>query len=151
MSLILRSQSVHFRGSFIFSLSALIGALVLTGDAQVRTVAGGSYSAAQATRGKQIVDAQCATCHGTNLEGRVGPPLTGDTFLAAWNARPLSDLVEKIEKTMPPQQAGSITRPQAIDIVAYLLQSANFAAGSTELSAAAVTQHRSHRTPTSRS
>jgi mono/diheme cytochrome c family protein len=121
-------------------VATLVGALTLTGDAQVRTVASGSYSSAQASRGKQIVDAQCATCHGASLEGRVGPPLTGDMFLAAWSARPLADVVEKIEKTMPPQQMGSITRAQAIDIVAYLLQSAKFAAGPTELSAAAVTQ-----------
>jgi len=121
-------------------VATLVGALTLTGDAQVRTVASGSYSSAQASRGKQIVDAQCATCHGASLEGRVGPPLTGDMFLAAWSARPLADVVEKIEKTMPPQQMGSITRAQAIDIVAYLLQSAKFAAGPTELSTAAVTQ-----------
>jgi mono/diheme cytochrome c family protein len=114
--------------------------LTLTGDAQVRTVAGGAYSSAQATRGKQIVDAQCAACHGASLEGLVGPSLSGDTFLAAWSARPLTDLVEKIEKTMPPQQPGSITRAQAIDIVAYLLQSSKFAAGATELSAAAIGQ-----------
>jgi mono/diheme cytochrome c family protein len=126
-----------FAGPFV---CAFLAALTLTGDAQVRTVAGGAYSSAQAARGKQIVDAQCVVCHGSALEGLVGPPLTGDMFLAAWSARPLADLVEKIEKTMPPQQAGSITRPQAIDIVAYLLQSAKFAAGSTELSAAAVTQ-----------
>ena len=131
---------MRFRASFIFSLSLLVGALTLTGDAQVRTVAGGAYSSAQATRGKQLVDMQCATCHGDSLEGRVGPPLAGDTFLAAWSGRPLADLVEKIEKTMPPQQAGSVTRPQAIDIVAYLLQSLKFAAGSGELSAASVGQ-----------
>jgi mono/diheme cytochrome c family protein len=131
---------VRFRASFIFSLSLLIGALVLTGDAQVRTVAGGAYSSAQATRGKQIVDAQCVTCHGASLEGQVGPPLAGDTFLAAWSARPLADLLEKIEKTMPPQQPGSVTRPQAIDVVAYLLQSSKFPAGASELNAAALGQ-----------
>src|SRR4030095_14244175 len=82
-------------------VATLVGALTLTGDAQVRTVAGGAYSSAQASRGKQIVDAQCVVFLEASLEGRVGPPLTGDTFLAAWSARPLADLVEKIEKTMP--------------------------------------------------
>jgi mono/diheme cytochrome c family protein len=136
----LRLELSRFPVWLFMCVATLVGALTLTGEAQVRTVAGGSYSSAQASRGKQIVDAQCAACHGASLEGRVGPPLTGDMFLAAWSARPLADVVEKIEKTMPPQQMGSITRAQAIDIVAYLLQSAKFAAGPTELSAAAATQ-----------
>jgi hypothetical protein len=61
-------------------------------------------------------------------------------FLAAWSTRPLSDLADKIQKTMPPQQAGSVTRPQAIDVVAFLLQSSKFAAGSGELADASLAQ-----------
>ena len=43
--------------------------------AQLRSVAEGVYSAAQAARGQQIYQAQCADCHGNALEGASGPPL----------------------------------------------------------------------------
>jgi len=119
--------------------SALVGA-ALSLHAQGPSLTSGAYSAAQAIRGRQLVEAQCVVCHGASLEGRVGPPLSGDVFLAAWSARPLTDLVDKIQKTMPPQQAGTLTRAQAIDVVAYLLQSSKFPAGSNELGATTVGQ-----------
>ena len=42
-------------------------------------------------------------------------------FLSVWSARSLAELVDKIEKTMPPQQPGSVSRQQAIDLAAYVL------------------------------
>jgi hypothetical protein len=62
--------------------------------------------------------------------------LVGDPFLAVWGGRPLSELVDKIEKTMPPQALGSISRQQATDIAAYMLEVGKFSAGQIELSAA---------------
>jgi mono/diheme cytochrome c family protein len=116
---------------------ALVGALSPTAQTdQARTVTEGVYSSVQAARGQQIYEMQCVTCHGNTLEGAAGPPLTGDNFLLIWSARPLTNLVDKIEKTMPPQQPGSVTRQQAIDLAAYALQAGKFPAGQTELSAA---------------
>ena len=59
---------------------ALVGLFSITGHAgQAREVtAAGSYSTAQATRGKQLYSDQCLACHGEMLEGVVGPPLTGE-------------------------------------------------------------------------
>jgi mono/diheme cytochrome c family protein len=120
---------------------AAIGALSLTAHArQIRTVTDGVYSSAQASRGQQIFQTRCATCHGGKLEGGAGPPLADDSFLAIWSGRPLTDLVEKIEKTMPPEQPGSVTRPQAMDIAAFVLQSAGYRAGSAELASASLGQ-----------
>jgi hypothetical protein len=79
-------------------------------------------------------------CHGEALEGVVGPPLAGAGFLSAWGARSLADLVDKIEKTMPPQAAGSMSRPQAIDLAAFLLRTGKFPAGQADLQPAALTQ-----------
>jgi len=119
----------------------LIGSLSLVGHAgQAREVTESVYSGAQATRGQQTYRAQCVMCHGEVLEGAVGPPLAGVGFLSVWSARSLSDLVAKIESTMPPQQPGSISRQQAVDIAAYILQVGGFPAGQTELSAAALEQ-----------
>jgi mono/diheme cytochrome c family protein len=116
-------------------------ALSLTGHAgQLRAVTEGVYSREQATRGQQIYQAQCVACHGDTLEGVIGPPLAGDAFLSVWSARPLVDLVDKIEKTMPQQQAGSLSRQQATDLAAYMLQAGKFPAGPTDLNAAVLGQ-----------
>jgi mono/diheme cytochrome c family protein len=109
-------------------------------SAQARGVADGVYSAAQAARGEQLYQAQCAMCHGKALEGVVGPPLAGDGFLAAWSARSLAELVGKIEKTMPPQQPGSVSRQEAIDLAAWALRAGNLPAGPADLDAAALAQ-----------
>jgi hypothetical protein len=91
------------------------------------------YSAAQAARGEQLYVAQCGSCHGKAFEGAIGPPLVGDGFLANWSARPLTELVDKIQKTMPFELPGSLSRPQSSDLTAYLLQGGKFPSGAAEL------------------
>ena len=109
---------------------ALVAAFALTGHAQqARTVADGVYSAEQAQRGAALYKAQCAACHGEKLEGVIGPMLTGEGFVAAWGGRSLAELADKIQNTMPLQAPGSLMRPQAIDLAAYMLQVGNFKAG----------------------
>jgi mono/diheme cytochrome c family protein len=120
---------------------ALIAALSMTGHArQARTVTEGVYSAEQAKRGQQLYQQQCAACHGNALEGSVGPMLTGDGFLSAWGGRSLADLVDKIQQTMPLQAPGTLTRPQAIDLAAYIVQTGKFPAGQADLNANALGQ-----------
>ena len=110
---------------------ALVGVFSITGHAgQARQVtAGGSYSAAQATRGKALYSDQCVACHGEMLEGVVGPPLTGDDFLTDFGSHPVSDIVQKIQGTMPQQAPGTLTHAQAIDLTAFILQSGKYPAG----------------------
>jgi mono/diheme cytochrome c family protein len=120
---------------------ASAGALWLNVEAQqARSVSDGVYSAAQAIRGQGIYKAQCAECHGNALEGTVGSPLAGDSFLAEWSARPLSALVDKIQKTMPFSAPGSLSRQQSADLAAYMLQVGKFPAGRAELTEAALAQ-----------
>jgi S-disulfanyl-L-cysteine oxidoreductase SoxD len=114
---------------------------VLTAHArQARAVTDRVYSDAQAARGQQLYQARCGSCHGSALEGVVGPPLAGDGFLTVWSSRSLADLVNKIERTMPPQQPGTLSRPQAIDLTSYMLRAGTFAAGSSELGSADLAQ-----------
>jgi len=107
---------------------------------QTRSIADRVYSEPQAARGQQLYQAQCVTCHGGALEGVVGPPLAGDGFLAVWSARTLADLVNKIEQTMPPQQPGSLSRVQAIDLASFMLRAGKFAAGAADLGPAELGQ-----------
>jgi S-disulfanyl-L-cysteine oxidoreductase SoxD len=118
------------RPGIVLAAFALVAAFALTGHAQqARTVSDGVYSAEQAQRGAALYKAQCAACHGEKLEGVVGPMLAGEGFVAAWGGRSLTELVDKIQNTMPLQAPGSLMRPQSIDIAAYMLQVGNFKAG----------------------
>lgn len=112
----------------------LAGALSIAGHArQMRPVAAGVYSAAQAARGQQLYDKECASCHGKAMEGTIGPPMAGNDFLASWSERPLVGLVDKIQKTMPFNLPGSLSRQQAIELAAYIVQTNKFPAGQAEL------------------
>jgi mono/diheme cytochrome c family protein len=116
----------------VFSLAGQAG--------QLRSVTEGVYSTAQATQGQEIYHAQCAECHGAGLEGSSGPPLAGDSFLANWSARPLEALVDKIQKTMPYSEPGSLSRSQSTVLLAYVLQAGKFPAGEVDLSDGALAQ-----------
>ena len=120
---------------------ALVGAFSLTGRAgQLRSVTEGVYSGGQAARGQQVYQAQCAECHGKAMEGTVGPPLVGESFLSNWSARPLANLVDKIQKTMPFSLPGSLSRAQSTDLAAFMLQAGKFPAGQAELTDAMLAQ-----------
>ena len=115
-------------GFFVITLSVATAA----GQPQ-RPVASGVYSASQAARGGALYKTKCGDCHGRGLEGLIGPPLAGDGFLANWSARPLADLVDRIQKTMPFEQPGSLSRQESADLLAYILQAGKFPAGAAEL------------------
>ncbi len=105
-----------------------------------RSITAGVYSTGQAARGQQLYNAQCAACHGHAMEGTSGPPLVGDSFLANWSARTLANLVDKIQKTMPFNLPGSLSKSQSTDLAAYVLQMGKFPAGQAELSDAALAE-----------
>jgi len=73
------------------------------------------------------------------LEGVVGPPLTGDDFLTDFGGHPVADVIQKIQGTMPQQAPGTLTRPQATDLTAYILQYSKYPAG-PDLTDATATQ-----------
>src|SRR5271165_150243 len=114
---------------------ALVGSFSLTLHAgQERTVAAGVYTSAQAARGQALFkDKGCVICHDAALKGGLGPPLTGDAFMGVWGNQPLSDLVNKIQKTMPQNDPGKLTRAESADLVALILQTGKFPPGSAEL------------------
>jgi mono/diheme cytochrome c family protein len=115
--------------------SVLVGVFSPAMHAQApRTAKDGVYSDVQARRGQAVYNDRCAACHGATLGGDLAPPLAGNDFTAIW-AGPLSDIVNKIQNTMPATEPGTLTRQQSADIVAYMLQVGKFPAGRAELSA----------------
>ena len=109
-------------------------ALLLSAQArQMRSVTDGVYTAEQAGRGQQLYKAQCSGCHGDAMQGTSGPPLAGDMFLANWAAQPVAKLVDKIQKTMPFNLPGKLSRSESTDLAAYILQGCKFRVGQSEL------------------
>jgi mono/diheme cytochrome c family protein len=94
----------------------------------------GIYSADQAHRGEELYKKQCTACHGDALDG-VGPypPLSGDEFTSKYAGQPVVNLYDMIQKLMPATAPGSLTRPQAADLLAYILSFNKFPAGKTDL------------------
>ena len=126
-------------GVTVFLAAVFAGASVFTAHArQSGSVSDGVYSAEQAERGREVYEAQCAICHGDALEGSVGPPLVGDRFLSIWSARPVVELVDKIEHTMPLRAPAPLSRQESIDLAAYTLQAGGYPAGQEALTDASL-------------
>ena len=115
-------------------------------DAQApRTVQDGVFSNAQATRGGTLYAERCAGCHGAALAGAQAPPLEGAAFRSKWRKEPLSALFIKIRYTMPPATADAdagaprLAPEQGADLVAHVLKSNGFPAGTADFAAADAT------------
>ena len=118
-------------GIAILCLAAGSSSLAL--QTRGRNVSEGVYTDQQATRGQGLYNERCASCHGNNLVGRSGPPLTGSDFLANWQKEPLLDLANKILRTMPKNEPPKLTAQETADVLAYVLQVGKFPSGRTEL------------------
>jgi S-disulfanyl-L-cysteine oxidoreductase SoxD len=113
--------------------TVVAGSSLLALQTPARNVTDGVFTDAQATRGRTLYAARCASCHGNNLEGRSGPPLAGDIFLANWNTQPLLELGNKIQRTMPKDVSARLTAGETADVLAYMLQIGKFPSGRNEL------------------
>ncbi len=123
------------RRAFLSTIVSVCAVLLTVQAQQPQTVLQGVYAENQARRGQTIYKAQCALCHGEMLEGRLGPPLTGDEFVSDFAKQPLSELFGKIRNTMPQDNPGKLTPEETADILAYILQAGKFPAGRAELRA----------------
>lgn len=118
------------------SILLMIFAIAPAGVAQTsRSVWDGVYTQEQATRGKALYAGQCAKCHGAALEGGDETPgLTGEKFLANWSSHSVDELFESVRTTMPADRAGTLSRPNNADLLAYLFSVNKIPAGGAELS-----------------
>jgi quinoprotein glucose dehydrogenase len=121
----------------VIAASVYVSALVVL-SAQAKSVNEGVYSEAQAKRGEALYKEQCAACHGDNLEGSGPmPPLAGKDFLANWQGKPVADVFEKTNSSMPATAPGSLSPEQTADVIAYLLSVGKYPAGAADLPAKA--------------
>src|SRR5438067_1431474 len=133
--LVRRALRMRPRRSDLLLVACALGGLSLAAQAQQpRTLTDGVYTELQAQRGQAIYKQRCSPCHGTMLEGKLGPPLTGPDFVADFSTQPLATLAGKIQNTMPANDPGHLAPQQAADLVAYILQVSKFPPGRTDLS-----------------
>jgi len=99
-----------------------------------RSVWDGVYTQEQAKRGAALYAEHCGSCHGGSLAGvESAPALTGVEFGSNWHGLTLGDLFERIRISMPPSGPSGVTPAQKADIVAHLMNTNKFPAGTTEL------------------
>ena len=100
-----------------------------------RSMWSGVYTTAQAARGKAAYTDNCSRCHGSALQGSDEiPALQGPQFLVDFDGSTVAGLVNRIHTTMPMDDPGHLNLATTTDIVAFLLQSNQVPAGSSELS-----------------
>ena len=93
----------------------------------------GWYTAEQATKGKELYQAQCATCHGAKLEGGAGPALNGASWHQMYGGAKLLTVWGEIKGPMAQYASTTYTTPQSLDILSYLLQQNGLPAGTQPL------------------
>jgi mono/diheme cytochrome c family protein len=100
-----------------------------------RSVRDGVYTSAQANQGKKAYDDKCASCHGTMLTATpdMAPLLNDYTFQEAWKDRSLAQFFERIRKTMPQNDPGSLSPEATAEIVAYILSANKLPSGDVAL------------------
>jgi mono/diheme cytochrome c family protein len=105
----------------------------LTAQAPPKTVWDGAYTDAQAERAQGTFSANCSRCHTLTPEG--ARPLVGDQFWQANTQKTVGDLLKFVSTNMPNgRDAGSLSASSYNDLVALILKSNGFPAGTTEVS-----------------
>jgi len=117
--------------------AALLSAALVAAaqDASGPSIWGGVFTAAQAQRGNDAYQASCSGCHGSDLHATdpEAVDLTGPAIRAKWNGKTLEERFETIRDTMPPANTNTLGDKTYMDILAFILQSNEFPAGSREL------------------
>lgn len=82
-----------------------------------------TYREDQALNGRRIFSAQCALCHGQDLQGTpTAPLLAGSQFMERWGPRNVQDLLSLIQTSMPPGNTNLPTEDYHA-LAAFVLQS----------------------------
>ena len=99
-----------------------------------RTVWDGVYTEAQAARATPIFGQSCANCHTLAPDGSGNRPLTGDKFWQRNTQKTVGDLLTFVKTNMPNgANAGTLPASTYNDLVALILKSNGFPAGTTEV------------------
>jgi mono/diheme cytochrome c family protein len=98
--------------------AALVALTACFGSAGIANAAG--FTAEQATAGQTAYNANCAQCHGRQLEGPDAPGLYGMDIMQNWDSA--GGLYDFIAVAMPPSAPGMLGEDAYLNIVAYIMQ-----------------------------
>lgn len=115
----------------LFLASATASLVTAQTSAPRRTVWDGVYTEAQAARGMMAFGQSCMGCHALTAEGKA--PLVGEPFWKSFAQKTVGDLLDFVSTNMPNGTPGSLSESTYRDIVALMLKSNGFPAGSSEL------------------
>jgi mono/diheme cytochrome c family protein len=91
------------------------------------------YTPSQAAAGAAVYTQSCAMCHGTALQGQVGPALTGQSFAPSAKHDTVGGVFSLITEQMPLGQPGSLSHTQYENVMAYILSKNGYPAGGAAL------------------
>lgn len=118
---------------------AALGTAIVSGQAKPsgKTVWDGVYTDAQAERATATFSSTCSRCHTLGADGN--RPLSGDKFWEGYTQKTVADLLAFVSKNMPNGQGGTLPAATYNDLVALILKSNGFPAGTTEVTPETVT------------
>jgi S-disulfanyl-L-cysteine oxidoreductase SoxD len=89
-----------------------------------KSTTAGVFTEEQAKKGAAAYNANCASCHGYDLNStdREFPNLTGGSFTSAWVGKTIAEKFEITRETMPPKEERSLDDQVYLDIVTYILR-----------------------------
>ena len=117
-------------------LLLLAGVPLVNGqEASKGLILSGVFTDAQAKRGEAAYQSNCASCHGRNLQATNpdAPNLAAPSFGLSWHRKTVADLFELMRTSMPLGAGGSLSDPEYLDILAYILKFNGYPAGDREL------------------
>jgi len=90
------------------------------------TAAMALYADDQAERGRRVFQDHCSECHYSS-------EMRGTQFQWVWERQTVGDLLEHLVRTMPEDDPGSLSEPEYLEVVAYILRLNGFEAGARPL------------------
>lgn len=97
-----------------------------TDGPDVESATPGFYNARQASRGLDAFTRVCAECHAVS-------EFRGQDFEWRWRRRTAWNLYRTMTETMPEDNPGGLPAQTYVDVLAYILQLNDYAAGTAEL------------------
>lgn len=122
------------RGQFPFLIGVMLCVvaceIVRAAEAEVGgTSAKVTFTTVQIDQGRLLYAQHCANCHGAELQGGAGMPLTGSAFTSRWRGRALRDLYQIAAKQMPLDAPGTIQDTENFEVLAFVLSKNGYEAG----------------------